>query len=62
MNPKPTHADIIRSKTDEGLASWLVMVEQRIIERQPMLERPALYKDWLDWLKQPVESEAKNNG
>ena len=51
---KQTNADRIRSKTDEELASWMTSVEIRIINRQPMLERPAMEKDWLDWLKQEV--------
>ena len=55
--PKPiTNYDRIISKTPEELAEWLVLVEQRILEMQPALERPALYKDWLDWLKQEDES------
>lgn len=51
-----THADRIRAMTDEELAEWIVMVEQRIIEVNPMLERPALYADWLEWLKEEGES------
>ena len=55
--PKPvTNYDRIISKTPEELAEWLVLVEQRILEMQPALERPALYKDWLDWLKQEDET------
>ena len=53
---KPTNADHIRAMTDEELAEWIVMVEQRIIEVNPMLERPALYADWLEWLKEEGES------
>ena len=51
-----TNADHIRAMTDEELAEWIVMVEQRIIEVNPMLERPALYADWLEWLKEEGES------
>ena len=51
-----TNYDRIRFKTVEELASWLTMIEQRVMARQPMLEQPALYKDWLDWLKQEVTS------
>ena len=50
--PTKTHYDEIRSMTAEELADWLVLVEQRILERQPMLERPVLYEALLDWLKQ----------
>ena len=50
-----TKADNIRTMSDEELASWLVIIEQRILERQPMLERPALYQDWIEWLKQPAK-------
>lgn len=46
-----TNANRIRAKTDAELAGWLTLVEQRIMERQPMLEYPALYEDWLRWLK-----------
>lgn len=53
---KKTNADHIRAMTDEELAEWIVMVEQRIIEVNPMLERPALYADWLEWLKEEGES------
>ena len=52
---RKTNADRIRAMTDEELADWLVMVEQRIIEVNPMLERPALYADWLEWLKEEAE-------
>lgn len=51
-----TKADRIRSMTDEELAAWLVFIERRILERQPMLERPALYADWLAFLKQEAET------
>lgn len=55
-NSEPqTNSDRIRAMSDEELAEWLVMVGQRIIEINPMLERPALYADWLNWLKAPVE-------
>ena len=53
--PKTNYDRLIR-KTPEELAEWLVFVEQRILELQPMLERPALYADWLNWLKQESES------
>ena len=52
-----TNADRIRAMTAEELADWLVLVEQRILERQPMLERPALYEALLDWLKQEARHE-----
>lgn len=48
----PSHGDKIRAMTDEELADWLVLVEQRILEIKPSLEKPALYADWLDWLRQ----------
>ena len=55
--PKPiTNYHRLISKTPEELAEWLVFVEQRILELQPMLERPALYADWLNWLRQESES------
>lgn len=55
--PKPlTNYDRIVSKTPEEMAEWLVLVEQRILEMQPALERPALYKDWIDFLKQEAEA------
>ena len=50
-----TNADKIRQMTDEELAAWLTFVEQRVLNRNPALERPATEKDWLDWLKQEVE-------
>lgn len=54
--PQPrTNADRLRSDTDEELAEWLVLIEQRILTRQPTLERPALYLDWLAWLRQEVD-------
>jgi len=43
-----TNADKIRTKTDKQLAEWLTFVENRIFERQPMLERAALEADWLE--------------
>ena len=49
------NADRIRSMTDEELAKWLVLIEQRILELQPTLERPALLADWLEWLKEEVK-------
>lgn len=52
--PPKTNADRIRGMSDGELAEWLVFVEQRILERQPILERPALFADWLDWLKEEV--------
>lgn len=50
-----TEYDRLVRKSPEELAQWLVLVEQRILDVQPALERPALYADWLDWLKQEVE-------
>lgn len=50
-----TNADHIRSMTDEELAAWLVLAEVRILEKQPKLNKSAMLKDWLDWLKQEVE-------
>lgn len=51
--PKPqTNADRIRSMTDEELAKWLVLIEQRILELQPTLERHELLTDWFKWLKE----------
>lgn len=47
-----TNGDRIRAMSDESLARWLVIVEERIMERRPMLESPALYADWLEWLRQ----------
>ena len=53
--PPITNYDRLISKTPEELAEWLVMIEQRIIEKNPTLERSALYADWIAWLKSPVE-------
>lgn len=47
-----TKADKIRQMTDDQLAEWLAFVENRILEKQPMLEREALEADWLEWLKE----------
>ena len=52
---KQTNADRIRSMTDEELAKWLVRVEAQILRVQPMLERFALEKDWLEWLQKECE-------
>lgn len=50
-----THADIIRSMSDERLAAWLTFVEIRILERNPRAEESNLYEDWLNWLSQEVK-------
>lgn len=50
-----TNADSIRSMTDEELAKWFVNLEVKILNIQPMLERPALEKDWLEWLQKECE-------
>lgn len=50
-----TNADRIRAMSNEELARWLAFIEQRILDRQPMLELPALYEDWFNWLKQEAE-------
>lgn len=52
--PETNYQRVMR-KTPEQLAEWLVFVEQRILERKPMLEGPALYADWLDWLGQEAK-------
>ena len=52
---KQTRGDWIRSMTDEELAKWLVRVEAQILRVQPMLERFALEKDWLEWLQKECE-------
>lgn len=49
-----TNGDIIRSKSDAELAVWLTYVEERILRRMPMLEKPAMEKDWLAWLQKEV--------
>ena len=41
--------------SDEELAKWLVRVEAQILRVQPMLERFALEKDWLEWLQKECE-------
>lgn len=48
---KQTRGDWLRSMTNEELAKWFVNLEVKILNRQPMLDRPALEKDWLEWLK-----------
>ncbi len=53
--PRRTKGDMLRSKTNEELADWLVMIEERILSRQPMLERAALKADWLCWLNQEAK-------
>lgn len=53
-----TKADRIRAMSDEKLAEWLTVIELRILQRQPMLERPALKADWLAWLGSPAEAGA----
>lgn len=50
-----TKADKIRQMTDDQLAEWLAFVENRILEKRPMLEREALEADWLEWLKEEVK-------
>lgn len=50
-----TNADRIRTMTDEELAYWLVNVEWRVLERNPALERPMIYDDWVVWLKQEAK-------
>lgn len=52
---KQTNADRIRSMSNEELAKWLVRVEAQILRVQPMLERFALEKDWLEWLQKECE-------
>lgn len=52
---KQTRGDWIRSMNDEELAKWLVRVEAQILRVQPMLERFALEKDWLEWLQKECE-------
>lgn len=53
-----TNGDRIRAMTDEELAEWLVIVEQRVIEANPMLERATLYADWLKWVRQGATTES----
>lgn len=55
IKKKQTNADKIRQMPDEELAAWLTFVENKILEKQPKLERAALEADWLEWLKQEVE-------
>jgi hypothetical protein len=52
---KQTRGDWLRSMNDEELAKWLVRVEAQILRVQPMLERFALEKDWLEWLQKECE-------
>ena len=52
---KKTNADRIRAMTDEELADWLACIENKILEKQPMLERAAVEADWLEWLKEEVK-------
>lgn len=52
-----TNADRIRAMSDEELAAWLTFVEQRVLTRNPALERPAKEKDWLYWLKHEVKKD-----
>ncbi len=52
---KMTYGDKIRSMSDIELARWFVAVELRILNIQPMLERFALEKDWLEWLQKECE-------
>ena len=52
---KQTRGDWLRSMTDEELAKWFVNLEVKILNIQPMLERPALEKDWLEWLQKECE-------
>ena len=47
--PKTTKAERIRAMSDEELAEWLDNNTYRF----------PIYKDWLDWLKQEVEADAK---
>ena len=57
---KPSNANRIRSMSDEELAKWLdLLVNQAKIygENKVWLENtPRYYTDWLDWLKQEVQS------
>lgn len=53
-----TNADKIRTKTDKQLAEWLTLIENRILEMQPMLEREAFEADWLEWLKEDVADDS----
>jgi len=55
IGPIQTKGDEIRAMSDEELAEWLTAIELRILQRQPMLERPAMKADWLDWLQSPAE-------
>ena len=50
-----THADCIRSMTDEQLAQWLAIVEDRIRKTQLKLPIEAIRKDWFDWLQQEAD-------
>ena len=52
---KETHADCIRSMTDEQLAQWLAIVEDRIRKTQLKLPIEAIRKDWFDWLQQEAD-------
>ena len=52
---KKTNADRIRAMTDEELAEWLACIENKILEKQPMLERATVEADWLEWLKEEVK-------
>lgn len=51
-----TNVDKLRQMSDYQLAEWLTFVETKILEKQPKLERAELEADWIEWLKQEVES------
>jgi len=47
-----TNADKIRAMSDNQLAEWLAFLENRILEKQPMLDGATLKAAWLEWLKE----------
>ena len=60
--PPKTHADKLRSMSDEELAKWLDLLVNRAKiygENKVWLEdTPRYYTDWLDWLREEARDEA----
>lgn len=50
-----TNGDTIRNKSDRELAIWFTYVEERILHRMPMLEKPAMERDWFEWLQKEAK-------
>lgn len=50
-----TNVDWLRAMSDEELASWIYSAIERVVTRNPALERPVDRDGWLSWLRNERE-------